>query len=375
MLFFTNGDSRDANLWSNVPYCFARALEEANVHVVRVDYSMPRWFVRCYDLVFRRVMDVLTFRKLRFPYLRCTRWFKWYAERKIKTAINENPQTDLCLFMGYGFYNKWDKTPSLLFSDWTTEMDIRKSREPNFLNRRIIKQEGEAICRADYVVSLFPVCCEKMKQKYPQANIHYLGGNVINNLYEGDINREELLKKNASSRQLLFIGRRTTYLRAAKVLIEAFSQLQQESQYGDLQLDIVGIGAESFGTLPQGVTCHGFLNKSEERDCKQYYKLLMDAKILINANPGWGAFSSTVEAMYFYTPVIVSPYKDFVAEFGNDISFGIYNQNFTPTGIANDIKRILESSAYPKMCEAAHEVVKDFTWGNYVSKILNLVKS
>ncbi len=405
--FFTNGDANDANVWSNVPYCFSHALENKGITVHRIDYSMNSAFVKFYDLVLRRVLDIFTFRKLRFPYLRITRLFKFFAERKIKKAILKFPQADLCLFMGYGFYNKWNKVPSLLFSDWTTEMDVRKKRKPNFLEKRIIQQEEEAINHAQYVVSLFPVCCEEMKRKYPKANIHLLGGNVINDLSglrlrethpnppclgrenltteeqgkqqisssSKDIYVDTLLETKEKSKKLLFIGRKTTYLDAAKKLIEAYKLLKEEETYKDYELHIVGCAASDFDSLPEGVTCYGFLNKSKERDRKTYYDLLLGAKVLVNANPKWGAFSSTVEAMYYYTPVIVSPYQDFVKNFGEKIDFGVYNQDFTAESIANDIKSVINSENYTEMCNFAHENVKTYTWENYVKQLCCWVNS
>ena len=392
VLFFTNGDANNANVWSNVPYCFSHALENEGITVHRIDYSMPTSFVKFYNLVLRRILDCLTLRKLKFPYIRTTRLFKFFAERKIKKVIQQYPQADLCLFMGYGFYNKWNNIPSLLFSDWTTEMDIWKKRKPNFLEQRIILQEEEAINHAKYVVSLFPVCCEEMKKKYPKANIHFLGGNVINDLLnkslvsrstfqvsnnnaDNTIVVEDLIEKKSKSKKLLFIGRKTTYLGAAKKVIEAFKLLKQEEAYKDYELDIVGCAASDFDSFPKGVTCYGFLNKSEERDRKTYYDLLLGAKVLVNANPKWGAFSSTVEAMYYYTPVIVSPYQDFVKNFGEKIDFGVYNQDFTAESIANDIKSVINSGNYTEMCNFAHENVKTYTWENYVKQLCCWVNS
>ena len=394
ILFLTNGDANNANVWSNVPYCFSHSLENKGIVVHRVDYSMNPTITKLYNLVLRRILDGITFRKLRFPYLRTTRLFKFFAERKIKKAIQQYPQANLCLFMGYGFYNKWNDVPSLLFSDWTTEMDIRKNRKPNFLEKRIIQQEEEAINNAQYVISLFPICCEEMKKKYPKANIHFLGGNVINDLSglrlkrkdqwvmskderlknsSNEIIVEDLIETKSNSKKLLFIGRKTTYLEAAKKLIEAYKLLKQEEGYKDLSLDIVGCAESDFSSLPEGVTCYGFLNKSDELDRKIYYDLLLGAKVLVNANPKWGAFSSTVEAMYYYTPVIVSPYQDFVENFGEKIDFGVYNQDFTAESLSNDIKSVINSDNYTEMCNFAHESVKTYTWDNYTSKIIKLV--
>ena len=182
-----------------------------------------------------------------------------------------------------------------------------------------------------------------------------------------------LLETKAKSKKLLFIGRKTTYLEAAKKLIEAYKLLKQEEGYKDLSLDIVGCAASDFDSLPEGVTCYGFLNKSDEQDRKVYYDLLLGAKVLVNANPKWGAFSSTVEAMYYYTPVIVSPYQDFVKNFGEEVDFGVYNQNFTAESIATDIKSVINSENYTEMCNFAHENVKTYTWENYVEQVFKLL--
>ena len=228
--------------------------------------------------------------------------------------------------------------------------------------------------------------------KYPKANIHFLGGNVINDLLnksfvsrsklqvsnektDNTIIVEDLVKTKSKSKRLLFIGRKTTYLGAAKKLIEAYKLLKGEEAYMDYSLDIVGCAASDFDSLPHGVTCYGFLNKSEERDRKTYYDLLLGAKVLVNANPKWGAFSSTVEAMYYYTPVIVSPCQDFVKNFGEKIDFGVYNQEFTAESIANDIKTIINSDNYTEMCNFAHENVKTYTWENYVKLLCCWVNS
>ena len=407
IVFFTNGDANNANVWSNVPYCFSHALENIGITVHRIDFSMPTTFEKFYNLVLRRFFDSITFRKLRFPYINSTRIFKFFAERKIKKAILQYPQADLCLFMGYGFYNKWNNVPSLLFSDWTTEMDILKKRKPNFLEKRIIRQEEEAINNSEYVISLFPVCCEEMKKKYTKANIHFLGGNVINDLSglrlrethpnppcigrenqttekQGnlqfssssmDIYVDALLETKSKSKKLLFIGRKTTYLGAAKKLIGAYKLLKEEEEYKDYELYIVGCATSDFDSLPEGVYCYGFLNKSDVRDRKIYYDLLLGAKVLVNANPKWGAFSSTGEAMYYYTPVIVSPYQDFVKNFGEKNDFGVYNQDYTAISLANDIKSILNSNNYKDLCIFAHEKVKTYTWDNYTDKLLNLINN
>ena len=38
ILFLTYGDANNANVWSNVPYCFSHSLENKGIVVHRIDY-------------------------------------------------------------------------------------------------------------------------------------------------------------------------------------------------------------------------------------------------------------------------------------------------------------------------------------------------
>ena len=78
--------------------------------------------------------------------------------------------------------------------------------------------------------------------------------------------------------------------------------------------------------------------------------------------------------MYFYTPVIVSPYKDFVDEFGENIDFGVYNEKFLAQTLADNILRLVLNPKYLEMCNNAHDRVKNYTWKNYVDKIISLME-
>lgn len=371
IIFFTIGDSNNASVWSNVPFCFSKALEQKGIVVHRVNISAPQWVVSFYNLFLRRLIDILTLRKIHACYASKTHWFKIIAEEKIKKALIKHSLADYCFFMGYGFYNKWNDIPSLLFSDWTFAMDIEKRGKPGPLHHRAFRQEKEAIENSTYVVSMFAECAEEMKKRYPNANIHFLGGNVINSLYNGTIDKDTIISQKEKSEQILFIGRKTTYFEGAKKLIEAFKVLKTRYQY--LKLNIIGIDKSDFADLPEDVTCYGFLNKSVEEDRHLYYHLLLNAKVLVNPTPKWGAYSSTIEAMYYYTPVIVSPYETFVNEFGQTIDFGLYNEHYTTEGIAKDIEKVIFSCEYKSFCENAHNRVEKYTWNSYVDKVLNLI--
>ena len=160
-------------------------------------------------------------------------------------------------------------------------------------------------------------------------------------------------------------------------MVHAFHQLKKD--YPNLSLDMIGLEYNEFGSdfrdqLKDGVNCYGYLDKGKENERKLYYSLLENAKIFVNTTPKWGAFSATLEAMYFYIPVIVTPYKEFVETFGMEIGFGCYCENNSVDLLCASIRKILNHPSYDTLCINAHESVKDFTWDDYIDKILKTVK-
>ncbi len=51
-----------------------------------------------------------------------------------------------------------------------------------------------------------------------------------------------------------------------------------------------------------------------------------------------------IEAMFFYTPVIVAPYNEFVEEFGDNIKFGRYIRNSSVEELSTLISEIFEEN-------------------------------
>jgi glycosyltransferase involved in cell wall biosynthesis len=131
-----------------------------------------------------------------------------------------------------------------------------------------------------------------------------------------------------------------------------------------------GIEKAKLDSLPENVFCYGYLDKGNENDRKLYYKLFREATIYINTTPKWSAFSASIEAMYFYTPVVVTPYGEFVETFGKEINFGSYCEINSPDLIGEKIKNILIDASYEELCVCAHQAVKEFTWSEYIEKLI-----
>lgn len=400
ILFFADNNPREASTWSNVPFCFVKALEHKG-YTVRTFSTFPnKRLVQIYDKYLRLFLDIIfyPFTKRRTVYFGYSRLYQWIGERKIKRVIRKYPNADFCFFMNYLFYNKYNDIPSLLFGDWTVEMGLeRKGVKPSVFQKRCIQKEREAIENAEYTISIFPQCAEIMKEKYTKGNIHYLGGNFINDLSGINIQSkekgvrckdeqqnhikdgfkaiyiEDLINKKEKSSKILFIGKPDRYKESAIKVIEATRLLQKQQEFCNIELNIIGISKDQLPSVPDFVHCHGFLHKDNKQECNLYYNLLMESKVIVNPTPKWAAYSSTIEALYFCTPLIVSPYDDFVAEFGENISFGLYNYEYKAECIAENMKKVLTTIHYKKMSWNAHNIVKDYTWDVYTNKVLNLI--
>lgn len=375
VIFFCYGDSANASTWSNVPYLFTNSLINHGITVRRVNLLNAglAFISKVYNRTVVKFFKMF-FRKKQFAYdFSRTTIFTFLVSQRIKKAVHKYSTADYCIFTNFDFYNKYSAIPTLLFCDWTYKILVidRLQREPFWFETRFCRQQEIAINNAKHVVSLFPVCAERMRKDYPKARISFLGGNVINSLYPKSLDKNEILSQKRCSNKILFIGGKK-YLEGAKKLVEAFKRMRDNEK---LELHLIGLTESMFGRLPDNIHCHGYLKKdvAEERDV--YYDLLVSSRMIVNPTPLWGGYSSIVEAMYFYTPVIVSPYKDFVREFGEDISFGIYNEEYDSSVLAKNINTLFQREDYEQMCINAHEKVRTYTWDNYVDKVLRLLNS
>lgn len=372
VIFFCYGDSSKASTWSNVPYLFTEALENKNIKVIRVDITPHR----LYSILYNRIITAflhLFYPNTVYSFIRSS-LCSWLVNRKIKKTIELYSSADLCIFSSFSFYNEDKKIPSLLFSDWTYELLVRERLclKPHFLDRKCFTRESKALENADWVVSLFPNCTKYIKKCTSKVNIHYLGG-VVNRINGIDLSWK-IFDEKKNSRKILFVGKKY-YIDACRLVIAAISKLQDKNEI--YELHIIGMQETDFYDMfiPRNVFFYGYLRKDNIEERNKYYDLLKDAHIFINPTPTWGGYSSTVEAMLFYTPIIVAPYGDFVEEFGEELDCGLYNEVFSEDIIADNILWLSKNPNYKTMCKCAHERVKNNTWDKYIDKVLRVVEN
>lgn len=370
-VFCEQGDPAEIRTWSNVPYFLTRTLEEHGVKVNRVNLHPG---TNRFHKLFYKLWNVFAkgvFRNKYYTYRRTGIYFR-LTERRIRKAVRRYPESGAFLFTCYNFSTKkYSGKPLVLFSDWTADYDARffKGTEPEKLpyhERKFIRRQRDCIESADSVVCLFPDMAADMQRVYRNPNIRYIG-NVVNTLCEPD--KERILPLKKQGREILFVGKKH-YLKGAEELLEAFAALRKEIP--DAKLHIIGMRADKFKELPEGVVCYGYLDKGNPNACRTYYGLMEKCRLFINTTPKWGAFSASVEAMYHYMPVIVTPYGEFTATFGTEIPFGCYHSETSGSGgLYREMSRLLDDGNFEKRAEAAHNAVEAMTWNNFVNRLLD----
>ena len=343
-------------------FFFTTTLENKGITINRVNIAPNSILDKLFNISIFRILRIID-KKNSYNYLRS---FLFYVEasNKIKKSVKLYKQSDAFIFLNFDFTTKrYSQKPSILFGDWTYEHYIKYflNKNPNFFERQYIKRQGKNINESNIVFPLFPSMAENLSRTHT-GNIKYLG-NVINSVY--DSNEKAVITKKKENRKILFIGT-IKYLEGANMLLEAFNTIK--SKYSDLTLHFVGLKTSDFNYLPEGVKCYGYLDKGIDEQRNIYYKLLEEACVFVNTTPKWSAFSASVEAMYFYTPVIVPQYEEFVKTFGKNFDGGFYYND--KDILSEKIELIFNTDTFKKMCIKAKELVKEFTWDSYIDKML-----
>lgn len=377
---FSSGDANDPATWSNIPYCLVRQLEKRGFRCNCFDVSLASfgkiiyWISCVWYSIMRRVHEFLH-PGTQFLYtFERTPFFCWLVEKRISRLLTSHADAILNIVFSFSFLAKSSNIPCMLFCDWSYEFLIRyrHGRMPFFLERGFIAHERRVMKAADYVVSLFEEAAEAQMELQNDIKVQYYNKNVVNNL-----NDKELMPANAaialkkSSHRLLFIGRKH-YINAAKQLVRVAFELTK--RYDDFVVDIIGLNYSDFDdVLPKCICCHGFLNKGDEAQRRLYYDLLERATCFVNSSPEWGGYSSTIETMYYYTPIVIAPYKQFQLEFGNYIDFGVYVENQSDEALLYAVEKVMRCPDYEKCAFSSHVAVRDYSWENFSRWLLEKV--
>lgn len=366
--FFSYGDSTDMATWSNVPYFLTNTVRAKGIKVNRVNVKPNAITLRIWNSVVLRLIH-LVLPKSTYTFDR-TPFFRLLASRKMKRAVKEFKNSDVFISISFSFHpGKYTDKPVVMFCDWSYDYYFTHflKRKPDALERQEIVNQNNLFRTATQVFVLFPDVRAYLEDKVSGANFTYLG-NVINSPAFTVTN--EIVARKFRKNKIVFIGSQK-YLPGLIVLLNAIDSLPDKL---NVTVDVIGIQRSQCDYDGRNVSFFGYLNKSNKNELDKYYEIVNDAKLLVNTTPGWAGFSSTLDAMYHATPVVVSKYRSFVETFGNDIAFGRYSPNDTKT-LAETLREIMEApeNKYANMSIAARRAVNDFTWGSFVDKLLDHV--
>lgn len=380
IIVFTEGDAYSVDTWSNVPYFLTKYLEKngAVIHRVNIDISRSSILIRGCAFLLKSFLYV--YRKIdrrnREFIINRTVFYKKVIERKMRAAISRYPEA--CFILSTNFSHSaagFTSAVTCLFCDWPIDYLIEKiqMREPGYFERKAIKRQQKEILDADILITLFPNVQEYMEKKY-KRQVYYLG-NVINSEIE-DFNRKEIIQKKFESNHILFIGRKK-YLKSALNLINAVEKYNLEHD-DKLYVDFIGLNRSDCPDVCSAfITFFGYLSKKDQMQRDIYYENLFRAKVIVNSTENWSGASSIIEAMYYATPVIVTPNKDFTKMFGDECSFGYYCDKNSAEEVLSKLEAVqkLSYKEFENLGRQSNEKVKTFTWENYTHKILNILET
>ncbi len=366
---FCWGDSHELKTWSNVPYYFTRGLETSGLKVNRIDLKKGQQIFIYVGDVISKIFNKFYKEKIYYDYSR-TKICDFIINIKMRKAVRKFPDTDLFLSLSFSFNaKKYTDKINVMFCDWSIYYAIEKFglRSPIFAEKGGIYRQNQYLKACDYNITLFPDVESYYKLK-SFNNIKYLG-NVINSEELSIYDKNDILEEKKISNRICFIGKRH-YKEGLEELVKAFLHIADKY---NLYLDIIGFDSLK-GNINDRIVFWGYLDKANMHDNRRYYDIIKKAKIIINTTPKWAGFSSMIEAMYWYTPVIVTKYENFSQTFGDDIEFGYYCDN-DYYNIMRYISMIfeMEPDKYISKCNIAHSVTNGFTWSEYVKKFLEYV--
>ncbi|MFQ7119817.1 MAG: glycosyltransferase [Intestinibacter sp.] len=372
---FSDGNARDLQTWSNVPYYTVKALEKRGhtVNCVNLEEKtvIINKFIKAVNHFLRYILGKETmFLVNLWPIM------DYLYDYKVKKALEKYSDTEVLLFFSYSLYgNRVSKIPSILFCDFTIEYNIHyiQKRKEKWYEKSLIKHQDKIMKNAYRIVSLFPKAAEHYEEYYNRHDIRRIKGHIINcdrTIYDKDT----LIMEKGKSETILFIGRKS-YKTGAICLINAIKKYNFIYNT-KLQLVIIGMNRGDLDLDENDISflkCYGILNKMDDNQYDLFYKLIDSAKLIVNTTKNWGGISSIVEAMYLYTPVITSPYDEFVEIFGKNIDFGRYCKAEDEKELILNIKEIfsLSKKEYIEMALNARKAVEGYTWNHCIEMIID----
>jgi hypothetical protein len=365
-----DGDSRNIDFWSNIPYLLAAELERRGIELVHVNLTQPLWIKRLWRYTLGPRHKLRHWRTS-IDFYR-SRTNHWLTTRQLNQAVrwHGSPGTIL-INLSISSAPTRSPIPVVLLSDWSYHHFIteRLGRQPDRAERGTIARDTAAMVRASLVVLLFPESAARLHHQIPAGRFRFLGHVINDHPLATPPPTEPPAATPHRPWRLLFIGR-PRYREGLERLTAALELMPLEPT---VQLDVIGINAAEASLLSTGshpIHLHGYLSKAEPSQRQLYYQLLNQADLIVNASDRWGGFSATVEAMHRRTAVLTPPYGEFTALFGEAIAFGALLPDLSPQALATAVSdQLSDAHNLAAQQQAAHAAVAGFSWPAFVDRL------
>lgn len=370
IVLITIGNPFLPKTWSGVPYFLLRELLRKGIIVNVIDLEPNKYIKILYNLFILPIISFFVKEGEQSIYR--TLFFRFYQYVIFTIKLPKYKSADAIIGLSYNLLIPETSQPVILLSDWPFSYDLFKKKiKQGVFHRFNIRWEKKCLIHATRVISLFPTCANYINDIIGENKAMALGVNVVNNLMDEPDN--SIIYSQKVCNRIVFVGR-IHYLQGAMALLSSYHELKKI--FPNLQIDIIGLTkgdfTEDLSYLDDGVRFWGYLDKGNAEQCQTYYEILCNASLYVNTTPGWVGYTSMIEAMYYYTPIVVYPCSEFLDEFGSEIDFGAYCR--TKDKLVEVIRTILSNTdAFPQLCQNAHKRVAEYTWSNFADKLLSSI--
>lgn len=362
VFFVVNGDANSTKPWSGVPNRLLKEMMALGHEVVNFDLSEV-WYVKWPRILFNRVIRYIVRPWVNIPYettALCIKTVNFCLRHNVPKDVDVVLATSFCIdCTGLG-------KRCILFHDWTVGY-ARCRLHGHPLSRAEEKAECNqirALATADKVVTLYPQVLAYLKDSRGLKNAQYIC-NPINVV--GSLDREERKVQSKTSRHFLTIGG-NFYRDNIEYVIQAADALEDTS----VEVDV--IGRTSAETQPKycKVNFWGFLDRANPEQCRKYYEITAQARALVNIKKGWGGASTISESMYWGIPVVIAPYPEIQAMYGDVARYGFACEAGNVSKLTVRMREMLDMDAprYEALCADAYGIVKNDTYDQFMKRLL-----
>lgn len=365
-IVFSIGDAHSPSTWSNVPFFFTRELERKGCMVTRVNIGPPRAVQLLFDVPWK-IWCRLTGVRTKFSFQRSLANRK-ATQNRIARALRKYPEGH-CVFMTFSFSTRNTERPYSMFCDQTFAQHIAyfDERTPDHYELPTVQEERRNLEDAKSIVALFPEVAEDLARSYG-GKVKYFG-NVVNIDLPPEKPDAALAAKRAVN-EIVFIGSRK-YKAGLERLAEAI-EILNKGLFPGLTVNVIGMRRTDMPSAPANMVFHGYLDKGKPKELRRYTDILQRARLFVNPNPKWAAFSASCEALFLYTPVVLFSYPEFERTFGDVNRLGVGLRSTVPQHLAENIAGLMNNdAAWQEKAIAAHEATARMTWAGFTEQFMN----